>query len=59
MIKELYHWLYARNTIVHGYFDIYEMLTSGKIVPVKEHEKIKNGKTRYYGTPLEPIKAIK
>ena len=59
MIKELYYWLYDRNTIVHGYFDIYEMLTSGKIVPVKEHEKIKNGKTRYYGTPLEPIEAIK
>lgn len=58
MIKELYYWLYDRNTIVHGYFDIYEMLTSGKIVPVKEHEKIKNGQTRYYGTPVEPIEAI-
>jgi len=59
MIKELYHWLYDRNAIVHGYFDIYEMLTSGKIVPVKEHTKMENSQTRYYGTPLEPIKVIK
>ena len=53
--EELYHWLHEKTSIVHGYFDIYEMMRTGKIISVKEHKKMEDCEIRYYGSYSEPI----